>query len=48
MGDVFESDGLHIFACAMTIAITIVWVLIFSKMIWALKTRKLLWPKNNI
>ncbi|KAH6891154.1 voltage-dependent anion channel-domain-containing protein [Thelonectria olida] len=48
MGDVFESEGLHIFACVMTIAITIVWIIIFSKMLWALKTRKLLWPKNDI
>ncbi|KAI5466938.1 voltage-dependent anion channel [Mariannaea sp. PMI_226] len=47
MGEIFDSNGLRIFACAMTIAITIVWAIIFCKMIWAMKTRKLLWPKNS-
>ncbi|EGU86182.1 hypothetical protein FOXB_03318 [Fusarium oxysporum f. sp. conglutinans Fo5176] len=47
MGKIFDSDGLHIFASVMTAAIIIVWALIFIRMCWSLKSRKLLWPKDG-
>ncbi|KAF5006117.1 hypothetical protein FDECE_7489 [Fusarium decemcellulare] len=47
MGNVFESTGLHIFACVMTVAIIIIWAVIFGRMVWSLKHKKLLWPKND-
>ncbi|KAK7430593.1 hypothetical protein QQZ08_002885 [Neonectria magnoliae] len=47
MGDIFESNGLHIFACVMTIGIIVVWFGVFSRMIWGLKEKTLLWPKND-
>ncbi|KAF4436766.1 Malic acid transport [Fusarium acutatum] len=46
MGKIFDSNGLHIFASVMTVAIIIVWALIFIRMCWSLKSRKLLWPKD--
>ncbi|RSM09948.1 hypothetical protein CDV31_007465 [Fusarium ambrosium] len=48
MGNIFHSDGLHIFACVMTIAIVIVWAVVFGRMVWCLKEKRLLWPKNEI
>ncbi|KAL6400587.1 malic acid transport protein [Ilyonectria robusta] len=48
MGDIFESNGLHIFACVMTVGIICVWIGVFVRMLWSLKTKKLLWPKNDI
>ncbi|EEU46312.1 uncharacterized protein NECHADRAFT_78786 [Fusarium vanettenii 77-13-4] len=47
MGNIFHSDGLHIFACVMTIAIVIVWAVVFGRMVWCLKEKRLLWPKNE-
>ncbi|KAM0250910.1 hypothetical protein ACHAQJ_008445 [Trichoderma viride] len=47
MGNIFESRGLQLFGCAMTIALIIVWITIFLTMLICLKQRKLLWPKNN-
>ncbi|KAF5654998.1 Malic acid transport [Fusarium sp. NRRL 25303] len=47
MGKIFDSNGLHIFASVMTAAIIIVWALIFIRMCWSLKSRKLLWPKDG-
>ncbi|KAF5587186.1 Malic acid transport [Fusarium pseudoanthophilum] len=47
MGKIFDSNGLHIFASVMTVAIIIVWALIFIRMCWSLKSRKLLWPKDG-
>ncbi|KAK7417128.1 hypothetical protein QQX98_004731 [Neonectria punicea] len=47
MGDIFESNGLHIFACVMTIGIIVVWFGVFSRMIWGLKEKTLLWPSND-
>ncbi|KPM34932.1 hypothetical protein AK830_g11635 [Neonectria ditissima] len=48
MGNIFESNGLHIFACVMTVGIIIVWVGVFSRMLWGLKERTLLWPQDGI
>jgi hypothetical protein len=31
----------------MTVAIVIVWIMIFTRMCWSLKTKKLLWPKDE-
>ncbi|KAH6610251.1 hypothetical protein Trco_000271 [Trichoderma cornu-damae] len=47
MGNIFENRGLQLFGCAMTIALIIVWVIIFLTMLTCLKQRKLLWPKSN-
>ncbi|KAF5553246.1 Malic acid transport [Fusarium phyllophilum] len=47
MGKIFDSNGLHIFASVMTVAIIIIWALIFIRMCWSLKSRKLLWPKDG-
>ncbi|KAF5000003.1 hypothetical protein FGRMN_2084 [Fusarium graminum] len=47
MGKIFDSNGLHIFASVMTVAIIIVWATIFVRMCWSLKARKLLWPKDD-
>ncbi|KAM0486064.1 hypothetical protein ACHAPX_000765 [Trichoderma viride] len=47
MGNIFENRGLQLFGCAMTIALIIVWIIIFLKMIICLKQKKLLWPKSN-
>ncbi|KAF4344046.1 Malic acid transport [Fusarium beomiforme] len=47
MGKIFNSNGLHIFASVMTVAIIIVWALIFVRMCWSLKSRKLLWPRDG-
>ncbi|KAF5658358.1 malic acid transport [Fusarium heterosporum] len=47
MGKIFNSNGLHIFASIMTVAIIIVWATIFVRMCWSLKARKLLWPKDD-
>ncbi|KAF4945884.1 hypothetical protein FGADI_11626 [Fusarium gaditjirri] len=47
MGKIFDSNGLHIFASIMTAAIIIVWALIFIRMCWSLKSKKLLWPKEG-
>ncbi|KAM0553853.1 hypothetical protein ACHAPJ_007199 [Fusarium lateritium] len=47
MGTIFESNGLHIFASIMTVAIIIIWTIIFVRMCWSLKARKLLWPKDE-
>ncbi|KAM5360040.1 hypothetical protein ACJZ2D_014032 [Fusarium nematophilum] len=47
MGKVFDSNGLHIFACVMTVAIVIVWAGVFVRMLWGLKEKTLLWPKND-
>ncbi|KAF5671285.1 Malic acid transport [Fusarium circinatum] len=47
MGKIFDSNGLHIFASVMTVAIIIIWALIFTRMCWSLKSRKLLWPKDG-
>ncbi|KAF4984669.1 hypothetical protein FZEAL_185 [Fusarium zealandicum] len=48
MGTIFHSDGLHIFACVMTVAIVIVWIGVFARMVWGLKEKKLLWPKDDV
>ncbi|KAF0636672.1 hypothetical protein FPSE5266_07287 [Fusarium pseudograminearum] len=47
MGKVFDNNGLHIFASVMTVAIIIVWIIIFARMCWSLKTKKLLWPRDE-
>ncbi|CAJ0551778.1 Ff.00g057570.m01.CDS01 [Fusarium sp. VM40] len=47
MGNIFNSNGLHIFASAMTVAIILVWITIFVRMCWSLKVGKLLWPKDD-
>ncbi|KAF5622515.1 Malic acid transport [Fusarium sp. NRRL 52700] len=47
MGKIFDSNGLHIFASVMSVAIIVVWGLIFIRMCWSLKSRKLLWPKDG-
>ncbi|KAF4485691.1 Malic acid transport [Fusarium agapanthi] len=47
MGKIFDSNGLHVFASVMTVGIIIVWALIFTRMCWSLKSRKLLWPKDG-
>ncbi|RFN50864.1 malic acid transport protein [Fusarium flagelliforme] len=47
MGKIFDNNGLHIFASVMTVAIVIVWIMIFTRMCWSLKTKKLLWPKDE-
>ncbi|KAL7944441.1 voltage-dependent anion channel domain-containing protein [Trichoderma barbatum] len=47
MGNIFESRGLQLFGCAMTIALVIAWVSIFSIMVACIKRRKLLWPKSK-
>ncbi|KAL4723272.1 hypothetical protein ACLX1H_009762 [Fusarium chlamydosporum] len=47
MGKIFDNNGLHIFASIMTVAIILVWVMIFARMVWSLKTKKLLWPKDE-
>ncbi|KAK2605908.1 hypothetical protein QQS21_003634 [Conoideocrella luteorostrata] len=46
MGDVFDNKGLHLFSAAMTIALIIVWIGVFITMVYCLRTRKLLWPKD--
>ncbi|PTB79192.1 hypothetical protein M440DRAFT_1327620 [Trichoderma longibrachiatum ATCC 18648] len=45
MGNIFESRGLQLFGCAMTIALVIAWVSIFATMIVCIRKKKLLWPK---
>ncbi|KAF5247999.1 hypothetical protein FAUST_405 [Fusarium austroamericanum] len=47
MGKVFDNNGLHIFASVMTVAIIIVWIIIFARMCWSLKMKKLLWPRDE-
>jgi hypothetical protein len=47
MGKIFDNNGLHIFASIMTVAIIIVWIIIFARMCWSLKTKKLLWPRDE-
>lgn len=47
MGNIFNSNGLHIFASAMTVAIILVWITIFVRMCWSFKVGKLLWPKDD-
>ncbi|KAJ4025212.1 hypothetical protein NW752_002680 [Fusarium irregulare] len=47
MGKIFDNNGLHIFASVMTVAIVIVWIMIFTRMCWSLKTKKLLWPRDE-
>ncbi|KAL7937510.1 voltage-dependent anion channel domain-containing protein [Trichoderma chlorosporum] len=47
MGNIFESRGLQLFGCAMTIALIMTWVTIFATMIACIKQRKLLWPKSK-
>ncbi|UKZ54773.1 hypothetical protein TrVGV298_008586 [Trichoderma virens] len=47
MGNIFESRGLQLCGCAMTIALVIAWVSIFATMITCIKQRKLLWPKSK-
>ncbi|RGP80830.1 malic acid transport [Fusarium longipes] len=47
MGKIFDNNGLHIFASTMTVAIIIVWIIIFARMCWSLKTKKLLWPRDE-
>ncbi|KAL6913410.1 hypothetical protein FSHL1_011086 [Fusarium sambucinum] len=47
MGKIFDNNGLHIFASVMTVAIIIVWIIIFARMCWSLKTKKLLWPRDE-
>ncbi|ETS06613.1 hypothetical protein M419DRAFT_68750 [Trichoderma reesei RUT C-30] len=47
MGTIFESRGLQLFGCAMTIALVIAWVSIFATMIVCIRQKKLLWPKTK-
>ncbi|KAL7922954.1 voltage-dependent anion channel domain-containing protein [Trichoderma austrokoningii] len=47
MGNIFENRGLQLFGCAMTIALIIIWIIIFLTMLMCLKQRKLLWPKSK-
>lgn len=47
MGDIFENRGLQLFGCAMTIALIIVWIIVFLAMVTCLKQKKLLWPKSS-
>ncbi|KAK1251142.1 hypothetical protein MKX07_005697 [Trichoderma sp. CBMAI-0711] len=47
MGAIFESRGLQLFGCAMTIALVIAWVSIFATMIVCIRQKKLLWPKTK-
>lgn len=48
MGDVFQSRGLQIFGCGMTVALIIVWIGVFATMVHCLRTKKLLWPKDSV
>ncbi|QYT01349.1 hypothetical protein H0G86_008392 [Trichoderma simmonsii] len=47
MGNIFESRGLQLFGCAMTIALVIAWIAIFATMVACIKQKKLLWPKSK-
>lgn len=47
MGEIFESNGLQISGCVMTVALIIVWISIFITMLFSFKQKKLLWPKDT-
>ncbi|KAJ6441931.1 c4-dicarboxylate transporter [Purpureocillium lavendulum] len=47
MGKIFQSKGLRLFGSIMTIVLIVVWVGVFVTMMRCLRTRKLLWPKDN-
>ncbi|KAF7546184.1 hypothetical protein G7046_g9377 [Stylonectria norvegica] len=47
MGNVFDSEGIKIFGAVMTVALVIVWIGVFCTMIYCLKEKKLLWPKDD-
>ncbi|POR38133.1 hypothetical protein TPAR_01658, partial [Tolypocladium paradoxum] len=48
MGDIFESKGIQLFGGIMTVALIVVWIGVFVTMIHCLRTKKLLWPKDNV
>lgn len=47
IGHFFQSKGLQIFGAVMTVALILVWILVFITMLRCLKQRKLLWPKED-
>ncbi|KAK4241041.1 malic acid transport protein [Achaetomium macrosporum] len=47
LGSAFDSPGLKIFGCVLTVCLVLVWVLVFTKMIRCLWRRELLWPKEE-
>lgn len=47
LGNIFESKGLRISGAVMTVALIIVWIIIFVTMLHSLKQKKLLWPKES-
>lgn len=47
MSKVFDSQGIHICACVLTVVLVIVWVGVFITMLHYLRTKKLLYPKQR-
>uniref|UniRef100_A0A8H7NPU7 C4-dicarboxylate transporter/malic acid transport protein n=1 Tax=Bionectria ochroleuca TaxID=29856 RepID=A0A8H7NPU7_BIOOC len=47
MSNVFDSKGIHICACVLTVVLIIVWVGVFITMLHCLRTKKLLYPKQT-
>lgn len=47
MGRIFQNRGLQVLGSVMTAALIVVWIGVFVTMIYSLRTRKLLWPKDN-
>lgn len=47
MGEIFESEGIRIFGSVMTAMLIVVWIGVFLTMLWSLKQKKLLWPKDS-
>ncbi|KAK0386468.1 hypothetical protein NLU13_6303 [Sarocladium strictum] len=47
MGRIFDSKGILLCGSVMTACLIVVWIIVFITMIYCLRTKKLLWPKDD-
>jgi preprotein translocase subunit SecG len=47
MGRIFDNKGILLFGSVMTACLIVVWIIVFITMLYCLRTKKLLWPKDD-